>query len=98
MPKGGIPLRSAAENPSEGLHGLPQADTPSSSDKEPAPQSTQESSQVSLCHSQHPKKKSSREGSHSKAHKKSKCHKEEMPKKEKWDKADKHKSKKSHKK
>ena len=38
--------------------GFPKGDTPSSSDKEPAPQGVQESSQDSLCCSQHPKKKS----------------------------------------
>ena len=90
-----------------------QASTPSSPEKEcmpqypsqdlqpPPPQSSQESSQVSLCHSQHSKKKmlhsakkSGREDSHSKAHKKSQ-HCKETPKKEKhhqWDKADKSKS------
>ena len=88
--------------------GFPKASTPSSSEKEAMPQGSQESSQVSLHHNQHPKKKKSDsakkfsgEGSLSKAHKKSKCHKEEMPKKEKhnwWDKADKSKSHKSHKK
>ena len=90
-----------------------QASTPSSPEKEctpkdpspdlksPPPQSSQESLQVSPCHSQHSKKKQSdsakksgREDSHSKAHKKSKCCKE-TPKKEKhhWqEKADKSKS------
>ena len=78
--------------------GFPKASTPSSSEKEPMPQGSQKSSQVSLHHSQHPKKKkldsakkSNREGSHSKVHKKSTCRKEEMPKKKChwWDKADK---------
>ena len=87
--------------------GFPKAGTPSSSEKEPMPQGSQESSQASLYHRQHPKKKSdsakksSREDSYSKAHKKSTHYKEEMPKKEKhhqWDKADKSKSEKSHKK
>ena len=88
--------------------GFSKAGTPSLSEKEPMPQGSQESSQASPCHSQHPKKKkldsakkSSREGSLSKAHKKSKCHKEEIPKKEKHhqqDKADKSKYNKSHKK
>ena len=78
--------------------GFSKAGTPSSSEKEPMPQGSQESSQASPCHSQHPKKKkldsakkSNRGGSHSKVHKKSTHHKEEMPKKEKhlwWDKAD----------
>ena len=78
--------------------GFPKTGTPSSSEKEPMPQGSKDSSQASLCHSQHPKKKksdsakkSSGKGSHSKVHKKSKHHKE-MPKKEKhyqWDKADK---------
>ena len=87
--------------------GFPKTSTPSSSEKEPMSQGAQESSQASLCHSQHPKKKklvstkkSSGEGFHTKVHKKSKCHKE-MPKKEKHhcqDKADKSKSDKSHKK
>ena len=87
--------------------GFPKASTPSSPGKEPMPQGSQESSQVSPHYSQHPKKKksdstkkSSGEGSLSKVHKKSKCHKE-MPKKEKhhwWEKADKGKSDKSHKK
>ena len=70
--------------------GFPKAGTPSSSEKEPMPQGSQESSQASPRCSQCPKKKksdstkkSSREGSLSKAHKKSKCHKEETPKKEK---------------
>ena len=85
--------------------GFPKTSTPSSSEKEPMPQGSQESSQASPHHSQHPKKKkrldsakrSSGEGSLSKAQKKSKCCKE-MPKKEKhhWqDKADKNKSDKS---
>ena len=83
--------------------GFPKASTPSSSEKEPMPQS----SQASLHCTQHPQKKSdsakksSGEGSLSKVHKKSKRHKEEMPKKEKchWqDKADKSKFDKSHKK
>ena len=86
--------------------GFPKGDIPSSSDKEPAPQSAQESSQDSSCCSQHPKKKldSAKEfSSHSKvhkSHKKSKHLKEGTPKKEKWDKdkADKHKPEKSHKK
>ena len=86
--------------------GLPNGNTPPSSDKEPAPQGAQENSQDSPHHSQHPKKKSdsAKESSfHSKVHKyhkKSKHLKEGTPKKEKWDKdkADKHKSKKSHKK
>ena len=86
--------------------GFPKADTPSSSEKEPMSQGAQESSQASPCCSQHPKKKkldstkkSSRDGSHSKAHKKSKRHKE-MPKEKhhRWDKADKSKSDKHHKK
>ena len=87
--------------------GFPKTGTPSSSEKESMPHGSQESSQASLHHSQHPKKKkldsakrSSGEGSLSKVHKKSKCCKE-MPKKEKhhWqDKADKGKSDKSHKK
>ena len=87
--------------------GFPKTGTPSSSEKEPMPQGSQESSKASPHHSQHPKKKkpgsakrSSGEGSLSKVQKKSKCHKE-MPKKEKhhwWDKADKSKSDKSHKK
>ena len=65
--------------------GFPKASTPSSSEKEPMPQGSQESSQSSLCYSQCPKKKksdsakkSSREGCLSKVHKKSKHHKEEM--------------------
>ena len=84
--------------------GFQKGDTPSSSDKEPVPQGTQESSQESLHCSWHPKKKldSTKEShSHSKVHKfhkKSRHQKEEIPKKEKWDKVDKHKSKKSHKK
>ena len=52
--------------------GFPKTGTPSSSEKEPMPQGSQESSQASPCHSQHPKKKkldsakkSSGEGSHS---------------------------------
>ena len=86
--------------------GFPQASTPSSSEKEPMPRGSQESSQANPCHTQHPKKeksdsakRSSEEGSLSKAHKKSKCHKE-MPEKKHhwWDKADKSKSDKSHKK
>ena len=85
--------------------GFPKGDTPSS-DKEPAPQGAQESSQGSPCHSQHLKKKldSTKESSsHSKvhkSHKKSKHQKEGTPKKEKWDKdkADKYKSEESHKK
>ena len=85
--------------------GFPRAGTPSSSEKEPMPQGSQESSQTSPRCSQHPKKKnldstkkSSGEGSHSKVHKKSKHPKEETPKKEKHhrrDKADKSKSNKS---
>ena len=84
--------------------GFPKTSTSSSSEKEPMPQGSQESSQASPHHSQHPKKKksdstkkSSRGGFLSKAHKKFKHHKE-MPKKEKhhrWDKADKSKSDKS---
>ena len=85
--------------------GFSKARTYSSSEKEPMPQGSKESSQASPHCSQCPKKKkldsakkSSREGSLSKVHKKSKCHKEEMPKKEKhyWpDKADKSRSDKS---
>ena len=85
--------------------GFCKAGTPSSSEKEPMPQDSQESSQASLHNSQHPKKKksdsskkSSGEGSLSKVQKKSKCHKEETPKKEKhhqWDKANKSMSDKS---
>ena len=37
--------------------GFPKASTPSSSEKEPMPQGSQESSQASPCLSQHPKKK-----------------------------------------
>ena len=61
--------------------GFPKAGTPSSSEKEPMLQGSQESSQASLHHSQCPKKKSdstkksSGEGSLSKVLKKSKCHK-----------------------
>ena len=86
--------------------GFTQGNTPSSSDKEPAPQGAQESSQGSPCCSQHLKKKlDSAKESHShskvhKSHKKSKHQKEGTPKKEKWDKdkMDKYKSEKSHKK
>ena len=87
--------------------GFPKTSTPSSPEKEPMPQDSQESSQASPHHSHCPKKKkldsakrSSGEGFLSKAHKKSECCKE-MPKKEKChrqDKADKSKSDKSHKK
>ena len=80
---------------------LPKGNTTSSSDKEPAPQGAQESSQDNLCCSQRAKKKldsakesSSRSKVH-KSHKKSKHPKEGTPKKEKQDKAGKHKSKKS---
>ena len=86
--------------------GFPKGGTPSSSDKEPAPQGAQESSQESLYCSQCLKKKldsATESSSHSKvhkSHKKSKHQKEGTPKKEKRDKdkADKHKSEKSHKK
>ena len=61
--------------------GFPKANTPSLSEKEPMPQGSQETSQASPHHSQHPKKKksdsakkSSGESSLSKVHKKSKCH------------------------
>ena len=87
--------------------GFSKTSTPSSSEKEPMPQGSQETFQASLYCSQHPKKKksdsakkSSGEGSLSKVHKKSKCCKE-TPKKEKHhrqDKADKSKSDKSNKK
>ena len=102
-----LPCQLRLKNHLKICMGFPKTGTPSSSEKEPMPQGSQESSQASLHHSQHPKKKkldsakrSSREGFFSKAHKKSKHHKE-MPKKEKhhwWDKADKSKSAKSHKK
>ena len=39
--------------------GFPKASTPSSSEKEPMPQGSQESSQANLHHNQHPKKKKS---------------------------------------
>ena len=83
--------------------GFPKGNTPSLSEKEPARQGAQESSQDSPCHSQDLKKKldSAKESSsHSKvhkSHKKSKHPKEGTPKKEKQDKdkVDKHKSEKS---
>ena len=44
VPKRGVHHGSAAEKPSEDLHGFPKAGTPSSSEKEPMPQGSQESS------------------------------------------------------
>ena len=94
----GFLKEAQASTPSLPEECMPQ--DPSPDLQPPPPQSSQESSQLSLCHSQHSEKKTSdsakksgRADSHSKVHKKCKCHKETL-KKEKhhqWDKADKSK-------
>ena len=98
----GFPKEAQAGTPSSPEEKCTPQDPPP--DLQPPPQSSQDSLQACLHHSQYSKKKTSdsakkfsREDSQSKVHKKSKHHKD-TPKKEKlhrWDKADKSKSDKS---